>query len=140
MTAGHVAETYLRVILELEEDRIPPLRARLAERTANSLPLVCQNITRLERRGLVRLAPDRRLILTRPGRRLAVAALRKHRLAELLLVEIIGLPPDQATREAPRWVHVLTDRAERHIHTLLGHPSHSTTGRPIPGLTHLDPR
>src|SRR5690348_15575876 len=84
-------EMYLRTIFELEEEGIVPLRARIAERLHQSGPTVSQTVARMERDGLLSLADDRQLRLSDQGRALAVAVMRKHRLAECLLVDVIGL-------------------------------------------------
>ena len=98
-------EMYLRTIYDLEEEGIVPLRARIAERLEQSGPTVSQTVARMERDGLVHVAGDRHLQLTEKGRRLAVAVMRKHRLAERLLVDIIGLPWDEVHEEACRRSH-----------------------------------
>src|SRR5919108_615030 len=84
-------EMYLRTIYELEEEGIIPLRARIAERLGQSGPTVSQTVARMERDGLVVVAGDRHLELTPTGRARAVAVMRKHRLAERLLTDVIGL-------------------------------------------------
>ena len=82
---------YLRTIFELEEEGAVPLRARIAERLMQSVPTVSQTVARMERDGLVTVEGDRRLELTAAGRSLATRVMRKHRLAEFLLVDVIGL-------------------------------------------------
>ncbi|MGH3427456.1 MAG: metal-dependent transcriptional regulator, partial [Mycobacteriales bacterium] len=99
-------EMYLRTILELEEEGVVPLRARIAERLHQSGPTVSQTVARMERDTLVRVEGDRHLELTETGRHRAVAVMRKHRLAELLLVNVIGLEYEIAHIEACRWEHV----------------------------------
>src|ERR687897_3165613 len=84
-------EMYLRTIYELEEEGVVPLRARIAERLHQSGPTVSQTVARMERDGLVTVEGDRHLELTLAGRQRAVGVMRKHRLAELLLVNVIGL-------------------------------------------------
>ena len=106
-------EMYLRTILELEEEGVPPLRARIAERLHQSGPTVSQTVNRMERDGLVVVEGDRHLLLTDLGRTHAVAVMRKHRLAELLLVNVIGLPYEEAHEEACRWEHVMSDAVEQ---------------------------
>lgn len=127
-------EMYLRTILELEEEGIPPLRARIAERLRQSGPTVSQTVARMERDGLLTIENDRQLQLTKRGRELAVAVMRKHRLAELLLVNVIGMPYEEAHEEACRWEHVMSDKVERKVYELLGRPTRSPYGNPIPGL------
>ena len=99
-------EMYLRTIYELEEEGVIPLRARIAERLEQSGPTVSQTVARMERDGLVLVAPDRHLQLTATGRELAVDVMRKHRLAERLLVDVIGLELEKVHAEACRWEHV----------------------------------
>ncbi|MEV0190478.1 metal-dependent transcriptional regulator [Kitasatospora purpeofusca] len=130
-------EMYLRTILELEEEGITPMRARIAERLEQSGPTVSQTVGRMERDGLLRVAGDRHLELTEEGRRLAVRVMRKHRIAECLLVDVIGLEWEQVHEEACRWEHVMSETVERKVLAMLGHPTQSPYGNPIPGLDEL---
>jgi DtxR family Mn-dependent transcriptional regulator len=127
-------EMYLRTILELEEEGVPPLRARIAERLRQSGPTVSQTVARMERDGLLTVEGDRHLQLTPLGRGQAIAVMRKHRLAELLLVNVIGMPYEEAHEEACRWEHVMSDSVERKVYELLNRPTRSPYGNPIPGL------
>ncbi|HEY0535365.1 MAG TPA: metal-dependent transcriptional regulator [Actinoplanes sp.] len=131
-------EMYLRTILELEEEGVPPLRARIAERLHQSGPTVSQTVARMERDGLLSVEGDRHLVLTQEGRVTAVAVMRKHRLAELLLVNVIGMPYEEAHEEACRWEHVMSDQVEKKVYELLNKPTRSPYGNPIPGLDVLD--
>ena len=130
-------EMYLRTIFELEEEGIVPLRARIAERLHQSGPTVSQTVARMERDGLLRVEGDRHLQLSDEGRMLATAVMRKHRLAECLLVDVIGLDYADVHEEACRWEHVMSEAVERKLLTLLGNPSVSPFGNPIPGLEAL---
>ena len=127
-------EMYLRTILELEEEGVPPLRARIAERLHQSGPTVSQTVARMERDGLLTVENDRHLVLTEQGRVAAVSVMRKHRLAELLLVNVIGMPYEEAHDEACRWEHVMSDSVEKKVYELLNKPTRSPYGNPIPGL------
>src|SRR6478672_10752913 len=127
-------EMYLRTVYELEEEGILPLRARIAERLHQSGPTVSQTVARMERDGLVKVEGDRHLDLTDTGRSLAVRVMRKHRLAECLLVNVIGLPWEEVHVEACRWEHVMSEEVERRLVSLLGDPSTCPHGNPIPGL------
>ncbi len=131
-------EMYLKTILELEEEGVAPLRARIAERLHQSGPTVSQTVARMERDGLLTVQDDRHLVLTDTGRAYAVAVMRKHRLAELLLVNVIGVPYEEAHDEACRWEHVMSDAVERKVYDLLDQPARSPYGNPIPGLDGLD--
>ncbi|GLY66327.1 metal-dependent transcriptional regulator [Amycolatopsis taiwanensis] len=130
-------EMYLKTIFELEEEGVVPLRARIAERLQQSGPTVSQTVARMERDGLVKVADDRHLQLTTHGRELATAVMRKHRLAERLLLDVIGLEWEQVHTEACHWEHVMSEAVERKLVKLLNHPTTSPYGNPIPGLDRL---
>jgi DtxR family Mn-dependent transcriptional regulator len=130
-------EMYLRTIYELVEEDIVPLRARIAERLHQSGPTVSQTVARMERDGLVTVEGDRHLQLTDEGLRLATRVMRKHRLAERLLTDVIGLDWELVHAEACRWEHVMSETVERRLVELLGHPTESPYGNPIPGLDEL---
>ena len=130
-------EMYLRTILELEEENIVALRARIAERLHHSGPTVSQTIVRMERDGLVIVSGDRHLELTPEGRSKATRVMRKHRLAERLLADVIGLDWAYVHEEACRWEHVMSERVEQRLFELLGKPAESPYGNPIPGLEEL---
>src|SRR3981189_2569599 len=104
---------YLRTIYELEEEGVVPLRARIAERLQQSGPTVSQTIARRERDGLVVVADARHLQRTDHGRQLAISVMRKHRLAERLLVDVIGLEWEHVHTEACRWEHAMSDAVAR---------------------------
>ncbi|QIM15228.1 metal-dependent transcriptional regulator [Leucobacter insecticola] len=133
-------EMYLRTILELEEEGIVPLRARISERLNHSGPTVSQTVGRMERDGLVVVTDDRRLELTPEGRTKSVNVMRKHRLAERLLADVIGLEWEYVHEEACRWEHVMSERVERKLLSILDHPTESPYGNPIPGLEDLGSR
>jgi DtxR family Mn-dependent transcriptional regulator len=130
-------EMYLRTIYELQEEGIVPLRARIAERLHQSGPTVSQTVARMERDGLLTVEGDRHLRLTDEGREAATRVMRKHRLAERLLVDVIGLDWELVHEEACRWEHVMSESVERRLLQLLDHPTESPYGNPIPGLAEL---
>lgn len=133
-------EMYLRTIFELTEEGVLPMRARIAERLGQSGPTVSQTVARMQRDGLVGIdQEDRHLVLTVDGSELATRVMRKHRLAECLLVQVIGLPWEEVHTEACRWEHVMSEGVERRLLDLLSHPTVSPFGNPIPGLSELDP-
>ena len=140
MTAQGLIDTtemYLRTIFELEEEGVIPLRARIAERLGQSGPTVSQTVARMERDGLVHVAGDRHLTLSDTGRALATRVMRKHRLAECLLVGVIKLPWEEVHIEACRWEHVISESVERRVLELLGYPVRCPHGNIIPGLAEL---
>lgn len=130
-------EMYLRTIYELEEEGIVPLRARIAERLEQSGPTVSQTVARMERDGLVIVRPDRSLEMTIRGRELATAVMRKHRLAERLLTDVLGLDIHQVHDEACRWEHVMSEAVEQRVVAVLEDASRSPFGNPIPGLADI---
>ncbi|MFX0538399.1 metal-dependent transcriptional regulator [Ornithinimicrobium sp. Y1847] len=130
-------EMYLKTVLELEEDGVVPMRARIAERLGQSGPTVSQTVARMERDGLLQLTEERHLELTEDGRLAAVRVMRKHRLAERLLTDVIGLDPAYVHEEACRWEHVMSEQVEQKILGLLEAPTTSPYGNPIPGLDEL---
>jgi len=130
-------EMYLRTIYELVEEGITPLRARIAERLHQSGPTVSQTVARMERDGLLTVEGDRHLQLTEKGDNLATRVMRKHRLAERLLTDVIGLDWELVHEEACRWEHVMSETVERRLLQLLDHPTESPYGNPIPGLAEL---
>ncbi|WP_430868398.1 metal-dependent transcriptional regulator [Demequina aurantiaca] len=130
-------EMYLRTIYELIEDGVTPMRARIAEQLGHAGPTVSQTIARMERDGLVIVSGDRHLELTAEGEAIAVRVMRKHRLAELLLTDVVGLELPYVHEEACRWEHVMSDRVERRLMEILGNPQVSPYGNPIPGLAEL---
>ncbi|MFV0433408.1 MAG: metal-dependent transcriptional regulator [Leucobacter sp.] len=123
---------YLRIIWQLDEEGIVPIRARIAERIGHTSPAVSQAIARIERQGLVHVREDGRVTLSPSGRSLAAAIVRKHRLAELLLSDVIGLPWEEVHREASRWAHDIGDDFEHRLTQFLGDPHRSLYGNPIP--------
>ncbi|MFS0706136.1 metal-dependent transcriptional regulator [Cellulomonas sp. 179-A 9B4 NHS] len=130
-------EMYLKTIYELTEEGITPLRARIAERLGHSGPTVSQTVARMERDGLVVVTGDRHLELTEAGHGKAVRVMRKHRLAERLLTDVIGLDWPHVHEEACRWEHVMSERVEKRLAALLDHPHFDPYGNPIPGLDEI---
>ena len=130
-------EMYLKTIFEMEEEGIVPMRARIAERLGHTGPTVSQTVARMERDGLLHVSGDRHLELSALGRQQATRVMRKHRLAERLLLDVIGLEWQYVHEEACRWEHVMSDRVERKLLGMLTGPMESPYGNPIPGLEEL---
>jgi DtxR family Mn-dependent transcriptional regulator len=131
-------EEYLEAIHELGEEGMVVIQARLAERLGHSAPAVSEMIKRLRDEGYVQVR-GRSLVLTDQGRRVAESVVRKHRLAERLLTDIIGLPWEKAHLEAGRWEHVISDEVEARLVEVLGHPTTCPHGNPIPGSGGIGP-
>ena len=136
---GHhpAVEQYLETVLELEEAGIVPLRARIVERLGVSAPAVSETVKRLEREGYLTIDAERVLHLTETGRAYATSMLRKHRLAEVLLVDVLRVPWPQVHEEACRLEHAISDNLERHLVALLGDPGTCPHGSPIPGSANV---
>jgi DtxR family Mn-dependent transcriptional regulator len=132
-------EEYLEAILELGEEGMVVIQARLAERLGHSAPAISEMIRRLREEGYVELR-GRSLALTAQGRAVAESVVRKHRLAERLLTDVIGLPWEKAHLEAGRWEHVISDEVEARLIEILGHPTTCPHGNPIPGAGGREPR
>jgi DtxR family Mn-dependent transcriptional regulator len=126
-------EEYLETILELEEEGVRPLRARLVERLGVSAPAVSETVNRLIKGGYANLNEDHSIKLTTKGRGLATTVVRRHRLAERLLVDVIGLEWEKVHREADRWEHAISADVEEKLVELLGDPLTCPHGNPIPG-------
>ena len=131
-------EEYLETIFALEEEGIPVIQARLAERLGKAAPSVSEMLDRLEADDLIARSA-RQITMTDKGAILAASVVRKHRLAERLLVDIIGLDWDKAHVEAGRWEHVISDDVEAHLVVLLGNPTTCPHGNPIPGVEPVGP-
>jgi len=130
-------EMYLKTVYELVEEGIVPMRARIAERLGHSGPTVSQTVARMERDGLIVVTGDRHLELTPEGNDKAMRVVRKHRLAERLLTDVVGLEWAYVHDEACRWEHVMSEQVERRLVEILDHPQRSPYGIPIPGLDEL---
>jgi DtxR family transcriptional regulator, Mn-dependent transcriptional regulator len=126
-------EHYLSAVFAIEEEGVPVLRARLVERLQISAPSVTQGVVSLVERGLLAERKDRTLALTARGREIAVSVARRHRLAERLLLDVIGIPWSDIHEEADRWEHAISERVERRLVELLGDPATCPHGNPIPG-------
>ena len=107
------SEMYLRTVLEFEEEGLVPLRSRIAERLGQSVPTASQTVARMQRDGLLTVSGDRHIEFTASGRSAATRVMRKHRLAECLLVDLIGLEWQLAHEEACRWEHVMSEAVEQ---------------------------
>lgn len=125
-------EEYLEAVHELAEDGVVVIQARLAERLGHSAPTVSEMIRRLRDEGYVGIE-GRNISLTEKGQKQAESVVRKHRLAERLLTDIIGLEWHKAHTEATRWEHVISDEVEQRLVELLQNPTTCPHGNPIPG-------
>ena len=130
-------EMYLRTLFELGEEGIEPIRARIVDRIGHSMPTVSQTVTRMERDNLIYNSARRRIKLTKLGAMTARRVMRKHRLAEKLLADIIGLDWAWVHREACRWEHVMSTQVEKRLVNIMDEVWYSPYGNPIPALEEL---
>lgn len=130
---------YCETIFELAEDDVDVIQARIAERLSVSRPAVSEMIRRLDSEGLVSISAGSRIALTKAGLRLAEAAVRRHRLAERFLTDVLGLSWADAHREASTWEAIISDVTEPALVRLLGDPTTCPHGNPIPGSSYAEP-
>ncbi|MCA1726703.1 MAG: metal-dependent transcriptional regulator [Actinobacteria bacterium] len=126
------ASDYLEALYEMGEESLPMVQARLAEWMGVSRASVSEAIKRLTRDGLV-VSEGRSLTFTAEGRRAAETLVRRHRLAERMLIEVIGIPWHRAHEEATVWGHVISDEVEARLIRLLDDPATCPHGNPVPG-------
>jgi DtxR family transcriptional regulator, Mn-dependent transcriptional regulator len=130
-------EEYCEAVFELHEDDVEVIQARIAERLGVSRPAVSEMIRRMESEGFVEI--DGTVRLTGSGTRLAEQVVRRHRLAERFLTDVLGLSWADAHREAGKWEHVISDEVEVAMDRLLGAPTTCPHGNPIPGSAYTSP-
>lgn len=133
MASPFSAHEYLEALYEMAEEGIPTQQARLAEWLDVTPASVSEAIKRLSRRGLVETGERRLLQFTMEGRTAAESLVRRHRLAERFLVEVVGLPWHLAHEEATNWGRIVSDQVETRMVDLLGDPGTCVHGNPIPG-------
>ena len=130
-------EEYCECIFELDEDDVEVIQARIVERLQVSRPEVSEMIRRLEAEGLV--VVDRTIRLTPAGEALAQTVVRRHRLAERFLTDLLGLSWAQAHHEVGKWEHVMSDEVEAAMVRVLGNPTTCPHSNPIPGSSYMAP-
>jgi DtxR family Mn-dependent transcriptional regulator len=129
-------EEYCECIFELAEDDVDVIQARIAERLQVSRPAVSEMIKKLEAEGLI--VTDGGIELTADGRALAQRVVRRHRLAERFLTDVLKLSWAEAHHEAGKWEHIMSSNVEEAMNTLLGEPTTCPHGNPIPGSDYID--
>jgi DtxR family Mn-dependent transcriptional regulator len=136
MAVGLPQPEYLEALFEMDEEGIPTQQARLAEWLGVTPASVSEAVKRLTRRGFVEAGDDRLLRFTREGEAGARTLVRRHRLAERFLVEVLGLRWHLAHEEASNWGRIVSDRVEARMVEMLGDPGTCVHGNPIPGSSH----
>lgn len=125
-------QMYIKAIYEMLEEGIPALRARIVERIEQSVPTVSETVGRMERDGLLKVAKNREIVITATGKRLATTIMRRHRLAELLLYEVVKLDWEYVHNDACGWEHVMSQQVEDKISEMFGEDAKDPYGNPIP--------
>lgn len=131
-------EEYCECIFEMHEDNLDVIQARIAERLQVSRPSVSEMIKRMTEEGLVVVASGR-ISLTATGEELGQVVVRRHRIAERFMTDILGLSWAMAHREAGRWEHVMSNEVEEAMRQRLGNPTTCPHGNPIPGSGYTPP-
>ncbi|MFV0523285.1 MAG: metal-dependent transcriptional regulator [Acidimicrobiales bacterium] len=126
-------EEYTETIFELAEDGVDVIQARIAERLGVSRPAVSEMVKRMQREQLIEVDARGRIILSDDGRTLATTMVRRHRLAERFLTDILGISWAVAHQEAGRWEHVISPGVEQAMIRVLDDPTTCPHGNPIPG-------
>ena len=132
-------EEYSETVYELAEDGVEVIQARIAERLEVSRPAVSEMIRRMQREGLVKVDNDAHITLTDEGQQIATTVVRRHRLAERFLTDILKLNWADAHHEAGRWEHVISPLVERAMMDVLEDPNTCPHGNPIPGSDYIAP-
>lgn len=125
-------EMYLKTVFELAEEGVPALRARIVERLGQSGPTVSETVARLERDGLLTMPDGKHIEFTDKGRTLAFDVMRRHRIAECLLTNVLQLPLPKVHSEACRWEHAISDEVSERMASVLNNPKTDPFGNPIP--------
>ena len=133
-------ENYLESIYNMRDEGKQVIAARLAERLGVKPPTVSQTLQRMKRDGLIKI-DDGQITLTKLGLEVAEAGIRRHRVVERFMTDILGLEWAVAHREAEAIQYTMSDLVEQKMFEALGHPAACPHGNPIPGVqsTRLPP-
>jgi DtxR family Mn-dependent transcriptional regulator len=132
-------EDYLQAVYNMIREGRTVIAARLTEKMGVAAPTVWATVQRMQRDGLVNLSIKKEITLSETGLEAAESIMRRHRLAECLLVDILGLEWHEAHEEAHRIEHTISPRVEGRILAVLGHPTTCPHGNPIPGYAQEPP-
>jgi DtxR family Mn-dependent transcriptional regulator len=127
-------EDYLQVIYNMTREGKTVIAARLADKMGVAAPTVWATLQRMQRDNLVEVKERKEIFLSKAGWEAAESIIRRHRLAERLLTDLLGLKWHEAHEEAHRIEHAISPRVEEQILAVLGHPATCPHGNPIPGV------
>tara|TARA_B100000424_G_C22934450_1_gene497174 strand:+ start:801 stop:1472 length:672 start_codon:yes stop_codon:yes gene_type:complete len=131
-------EEYCETIFELQEDGVDVIQARIVERLQVSRPAVSEMVRKMNDAGLIKMNGNS-INLTSKGAKLANQVVRRHRLAERFLTDVLGLSWAEAHHEAGKWEHVVSPRVEAAFLKVLEDPTTCPHGNPIPGSDYQTP-
>ncbi|MHC4816092.1 MAG: metal-dependent transcriptional regulator [Planctomycetota bacterium] len=131
--AAEVTEHYLKQIYHLSLDRVPVKTTELANALGLSPAAVTEMLKRLDEQKLVAYRPYHGVSLTKRGRKRALLVLRRHRLWEMFLYQVLSVPWPKIHRHAERLEHATDDELANFLDKYLGNPSFDPHGHPIPG-------
>ena len=124
-------EHYLETIFWLEEAGLPITGANIARAQQVSPPTVHEMVGRLERDGFIERSADKTLAFTETGREHAESVVRRHRLVERFLTDVLGIPWDEVHEEAERMEHAMSPRLEQSMRAAIGDATTCPHGHPI---------
>jgi DtxR family Mn-dependent transcriptional regulator len=130
-TATVAEEEYLQILFWLQEAGLPMTGANVARAMQLSAPTVHEMVGRLERDGYITRAPDRAISFTESGQRHAEDIVRRHRLIERFLTDVLGVPWDEVHEEAERLEHAMSPVLEERMLAAIGDAKTCPHGHPI---------
>ena len=131
--ASPTVEDYLHVIYQMSREGKPVIGTHLAEKMSVAVATTFATVQRMQKAGLVQMNDHKEILLTGDGKEAAEGVVRRHALAERLLVDVLRLPWHEAHEEAHQFEHVISPRVEERLMELLHSPSTCPHGNPIPG-------
>jgi DtxR family Mn-dependent transcriptional regulator len=126
-------EDYLQIIHHMTREGNPVIGSHLAEKMGVAVATTFATVQRMQRDGLVQMNEHKEIALTPAGKEVAETVVRRHALAERLLVDVLRLPWHEAHEEAHRFEHAISPRVERQLMEVLNSPTTCPHGNPIPG-------
>src|SRR5215212_1969894 len=131
--ASPTVEDYLQIIYHMSRDNRPVIGSHLAEKMGVAVATTFATVQRMQKAGLVEMNDQKQILLTREGKEVAEGVVRRHALAERLLVDVLRLPWHEAHEEAHNFEHVISPRVEQRLIEMLDGPTTCPHGNPIPG-------
>jgi DtxR family Mn-dependent transcriptional regulator len=137
---SEVISHYLEALYYMWSEGEPPRSARLADWLGVSRPTVTVALRRMARDGMVRMNGRKEIEMTAAGRRAAESIVRRHRIMERWLTDVLGLDWVTADAEAARLEHAVSEVVEQRLYEAIGRPRTCPHGNPIPGHSKSSPK